>query len=162
MISILGLAFPALAFNKGKSVIAEIFSQHKLTRVFAFHIAETGSKLFIGWLGDPALFDESRLEYHPVVKAGAVGLKSAALSYWAIDNGKVKVGEEVIAENLRTLIVSGTDTIFGPQEQVDKIYAKIETAVKKNGHWILACGLHPFPKISFSWGGQDWTLTRDR
>jgi hypothetical protein len=162
IISILGLAFPALAFSREKSLISEIFSQHRLPRVFAFHLAETGPKLFIGWLGDPALFDASHLEYHPVVKVGAVGLKKVALSYWAIDNGKVKVGEEVIAGNLRTIIISGTDTIFGPQEQVDKIYAKIETAVKRNGHWILACGLHPFPKISFSWGGQDWTLTRDR
>ncbi|KAF8345404.1 aspartic peptidase domain-containing protein [Amanita rubescens] len=145
---ILGLAFSALAFSQEKSVISETF--------------KTGSKLFIGWLGDLALFDASRLEYHRVVKAGAVGLKKVALSYWAINNGKVKVGEEVIAENLWTLIVSGTDAIFGPQEQVDKIYAKIETAVKRNGHWILRCNLHPFPKISFSWGGQDWTLTRDR
>ena len=143
-----------------------MYGQLQLRRVFALHLAETGSKLFIGWLGNPELFDENRLEYYDVVKVKVEGLKTAALSYWALDNGKVKVGEEVIAEQLRTLIVSGTDMIFGPENYVKEIYDEIETATKmSNGQWVFMCDLngHPFPKISFSWGnGKDWTLTLDR
>ena len=125
-----------------------MYGLSRIPRVFALHLAETGPKLFIGWLGDPALFDK-KIEYYEVIK-----LKNA-WSYWALDDGKIKVGKEVIAEALQTLIVSGTDMIFGPEEYVKKIYDKIETAEIKNGQWVFNCDLkRPFPEISFSWGGS--------
>lgn len=126
---------------------------------FAFYLTKgSGSVLHIG--GTDPRYTDKDIEYHPILGLADGGLR---LSYWAIGNGKIKVGDKIVASGISTIIDSGTDMIFGPTSIVSNIYAAIPFGDATSHVFPCRLPAQQFPKISFSWGdGKEWTIDRER
>ncbi|KAJ7616454.1 acid protease [Roridomyces roridus] len=145
---ILGLAFPA-ASNLHHNPFFVTANKQGSTEEnkFAFYIANNASELYLGGVDHRKY--SGRIEYN--------GVNSSA-GLWQTTGAKVTVGGVTALSGLDTIIDSGAPFIYGPQADVDKLYAQVP------GSKMYDAGFYSFPcadppKIAFSWGGRSWNIS---
>jgi len=147
---ILGLAFPAISNLGQKPYFNTAIEQGAVkSSEFGFHLASTGSELFLGGTND-ALFSGT-IEYHDL---------SSTNGFWQIGGASALVDATAAVSGFETIIDSGTTIMYGPADAVKTFYSKVkgsEVFDATNGYYSFPCS--SVPDVSFSWGGKDWPIT---
>jgi cathepsin D len=154
------MAFPSVAQLNHTPFFQHAIQQNKVVSgVFAFYLAESSSELHLG--GTNPQHYSGPIEYHPVVKTDVNGTSEFAL--WLIGMGEVRVnGKGVPLSPFKTVIDTGTPLMYGPPDEVKKVYAQVPGSQALTGDLQ---GYHSFPcnnvpKISFKWdSGKVWTIS---
>ena len=66
--------------------------------------------------------------------------------------------------NIRTIIDSGTTIIYGPPKQVEALYKSIPDSAlfdSQNGFYTYPCD-NPPDNVAFNWGGNSWTISKEK
>ncbi|KAJ7729948.1 acid protease [Mycena metata] len=116
---------------------------------FSFYLANTGSELYIG--GTDTKKYTGAIEFHSI---------NTTTGLWQPTNGQAKVGSTTVSTGLQPIIDSGTTLMYCPPALVQQIYAQVPGAKvfeADEGLWSYPCASPP--KISFNWGGKDWTVS---
>ncbi|KAK6974365.1 acid protease [Favolaschia claudopus] len=147
---ILGLAFPAIS-NLGKNPFFNTAANAGAVAAnqFSFYLASTGSELYLG--GANKAHYTGAIEYNSV---------DSSSGFWQATNGKAKVGTTTVLSSVQTIIDSGTTIMYGPPADVKKIFASVSGSKlfdSTNGFYSYPCATPP--KISFNYGGKDWTIS---
>ncbi|KAJ7206535.1 acid protease [Mycena pura] len=149
---ILGLAFPAISNLKQNPFFVSADGQGTVdANQFAFKLASSGSNLFLGGTDD-SLFSGD-IEFHPV---------DSSTGFWQATGASVAVASSKAVSGFQTIIDSGTTLAYGPPAAVKEVFAKVKGSTlfdSENGFYSYPCATPP--KISFSWGGQDWAISAD-
>lgn len=86
-----------------------------------------------------------KMEWHKVLDT----------SRWIIGNGHISVknGEEVLCRGFTALIDSGIPFIYGPKQDVEKIYARLGVSLKGNSDkYRIYCNQEY--NVGFGWGTE--------
>lgn len=146
---ILGLGWSAIAQDGCIAPMAALVASGKLEEpVFAFYLGnqKPGELVFGGvdsshYTGD--------FTYVPL----------SAETYWQVALGGIKVGATPVSSSTSSAIVdSGTSLLVGPEADVEAV-AKQLGAVQQQGAYIVDCSKTTLPSLTFSLGGQDFSLT---
>jgi hypothetical protein len=118
---------------------------------FSFRIASEASgdtsELYLGG-ANPSQYSGS-LEWNSV----------ASQSYWTL-KGDVKVGSDTAIGGTYMIVDTGTTVIVVPTNYAKTIWSQVEGAsVYGSGYYTYPCASPP--KISFNFGGKDWTVGPD-
>lgn len=145
---ILGLGFSSLSLGKVPTVLDNAIKHNLLDEpVFSFYLGdEQEGELTIGGV------DESRYvgDFHNV--------KLLSATYWEIELGYLKVGDQKVASQTTAIVDSGTSLITGPSKTVEKI-AELVGARKFGTQYVLDCNkASDIPDITLNIGGKDFTL----
>ncbi|KAJ7612329.1 acid protease [Mycena polygramma] len=149
---ILGLAFPAISNLNKNPVFTNMNAQGAVdANQFGFHLAESGSELYLG--GTNSELYTGDIEFNAVDSSGG---------FWQATGASVKVGSTSAVTGFQTIIDTGTTLAYGPPAAVKKLFAKVSGSKlfdSTNGYYSYPCDSPP--KISFNWGGKDWTVSAD-
>ncbi|KAJ7766341.1 acid protease [Mycena maculata] len=118
---------------------------------FGFYLASSGSELYLGGANDDLYSGD--VEYNSV---------DSSSGFWQATGAEAKVGSIAAVTGFQTIIDSGTTLMYGPPAAVKKLFAKVSGSKlydSTNGYYSYPCASPP--KISFTWGGKDWTISSD-
>jgi hypothetical protein len=154
------MAFPVVSRLNHTPFFQHAIQQNKVASgAFAFYLAESGSELHLG--GTNSQHYSGPIEYHPVVDTEANG--TSKMAYWQLGDAEVSMnGKSVPLSPFQTIIDTGTTLMFGPTDDVEKVYAQVEGSKPLTGELE---GFYSFPcdnvpKLSFKWGiGKAWTIS---
>ena len=78
-----------------------------------------------------------------------------------LGGGELDVNGMNVVSPIITIIDSGTSFMFGPPDEVEKVYAQVPGSQPLTG---AMQGFYSFPcktvpKISFKWGGKAWAVS---
>ena len=154
------MAFPAISQLNHTPFFHHAIQQDKVASgVFALYLAKSGSELHLG--GTNPQHYVGPIEYHPVIKTDVNG--ALEFAFWLLGQAEVGVnGKSVPLSPFSTIIDSGTSIMYGPPDEVKKVYAQVEGSQPLTGKLE---GFHSFPcdnvpRISFKWGsGKAWTIS---
>ncbi|KAJ6606003.1 acid protease [Mycena vulgaris] len=147
---ILGLAFPAIS-NLGENPFfnTAIDAGTVDANQFGFYLASSGSELYLGGTNEDLY--SGAIEFNDV---------DSSTGFWQAAGAKAKVGTTTAVSGFQTVIDSGTTLMYGPPAAVKKLYAAVSGSKvydSANGYYSYPCATPP--KISFNWGGKDWTIS---
>ncbi|KAF7312468.1 Acid protease [Mycena indigotica] len=149
---IMGMAFPEIS-NIGESPFFD--TAHSAGNVdsnmFSFYLASTGSELYLG--GTNSKLYSGDIEYVPV---------AASSGFWQATGAKIKVGSTTVLQDFQAIIDSGTTIMYGPPASVKEVFSHVEGSQlfdSASGFYSYPCD-NP-PKLSFNYGGKDWTISAD-
>ncbi|KAF7343255.1 Acid protease [Mycena venus] len=149
---ILGLAFPAISnLNKNPFFVNANADGAVDANQFSFYLASSGSELYLGGTNEDLY--TGKIEFNSV---------DSSTGFWQATGAKAKVGSTTAVSGIQTIIDSGTTLMYGPAADVKKIFAKVSGSKvfdSTNGYYSFPCSTPP--KISFNWGGKDWTISSD-
>ncbi|KAJ7057950.1 acid protease [Mycena amicta] len=152
---VLGLAFPALSRLKHDPYFNTAYANRwlppLLANQYAFYLATTGSELYLG--GTNRIRYTGDIEFHDI---------SASTGFWQIGGASVQVGHETAVSSFETVIDSGTTIMYGPPDAVEKVYANVPGSVlydSSDGTGFYSFPCNSIPQVSFSWGGQHWSIS---
>ena len=153
------MAFPVLSALNHTPFFNHAIQQKKVASgVFALYLAESGSELHLG--GTNPRHYSGPIEYHPVIKTDVNG--TSEIAFWNIGKAEVGVnGKSVPLSPFSTIIDSGTSIMYGPADDVKKVYAQVEGSKPLSGdlEGFYSFPCDKVPKISFKWGnGKAWTI----
>ena len=150
---LLGLAFPAISNLKHDPFVFTAVSQKTAKEgAFAFRLGSSGSELYIGGTNDDLY--SGKVEYHKV---------STENGFWQIGGASAKVGGQSVADSFDTIIDSGSTIITAPTDAAQKFWAGVDGAKEydeQQGLYQYPC--KSAPKVSFSWGGNDWEVSSEK
>ena len=153
------MAFPAISQLNHTPFFQHAIEQNKIAPgVFALYLAESGSELHLG--GTNPQHYVGPIEYHPVIKTDVNG--ALEFAFWLLGQAEVGVnGKSVPLSPFETIIDSGTSLMYGPPDEVEKVYAQIEGSQALGGalQGFYSFPCNNVPKINFKWGsGKAWTI----
>jgi cathepsin D len=154
------MAFPAISNLNHTPFFQNAIQQNKVASgVFALYLAESGSELHLG--GTNPRHYSGPIEYHPVIKTEVNG--TSEIAFWQLGDAEVGVnGKSVPLSPFQTIIDSGTTLMYGPPDEVEKVYAQVEGSKALTGdlEGFYSFPCDKVPKISFKWGnGKAWTIS---
>ena len=154
------MAFPPVSHLNHTPFFQHAIQQDKVaTGAFAFYLAESGSELHLG--GTNPQHYSGPIEYHPVVNTKANG--KSKIAYWQLDDAEVSVnGKSIPLSPFETIIDTGTTLMYGPTDDVKKVYAQVEGSKPLTddleGYYSFPCD--NAPKMNFKWGnGKAWAIS---
>ena len=157
------MAFPAISNLNHTPFFQHAIQQNQVaSSVFALYLTESGSELHLG--GTNSQHYSGPIEYHPVLNMEVNGTSEIAL--WLLGEAEVGVnGKSAPLSPFKTIIDSGTSLMYGPPDEVEKVYAQVEGSQpltdKLEGFYSFPCD--NVPRISFKWGsGKAWTISEAR
>ncbi|TFK47833.1 acid protease [Heliocybe sulcata] len=176
---ILGLGFPRLSTLSDRVVNATpvfaTLSQQGLVNYPLFGLSltrNTSGTLSLGAIDASVVKDVNNIEWNPVVAFSPFSTERNTTSYlqWAIPMASILVNGTVIApsptyptaysNNSLALLDVGTPGIYGPWQDVSRIYSAIDGArlvdTSSGGQWALPCDISE--TISFVFGQTNFTL----
>ena len=155
------MAFPALSRFNHTPFFQHAIQQNKVAYgVFGFYLADSGSELHLG--GTNPHHYSGPIEYHPVINSEVNGISE--IGFWQLGKAEVHVnGKRVPLPPLKTITDSGSSYMYGPLDDVNKLYAQVEGSQAltgdQQGFYSFPC--NNVPKMSFKWGsGKAWTVLR--
>merc|ERR1712032_1757020 len=80
-------------------------------------------------------------------------------SYWEVTLDGAKVGGQSVSQTNKAIVDSGTSLLAGPTEEVQAIAAKLNAKSILGKEYTVDCNAD-LPDISFTLGGNDYTLTK--
>ncbi|KAF8346131.1 aspartic peptidase domain-containing protein [Amanita rubescens] len=106
-------------------------------------------ELHLGWI-DEAVYTGD-IEYHQIVDPGDL---------WMIEGGQIQVNGRIVLSGFTSIIDSGTPFIYGPLEDVAKIYRLLGGEVIGNRYYFPCDRVR---SVSFTWGTnrQPWYIPDD-
>ncbi|EEB91314.1 hypothetical protein MPER_10342, partial [Moniliophthora perniciosa FA553] len=116
-----------------------------------FYLATQNSELFLGGT-NPNLYT-GEIEYHQI---------DTSSGFWQIPGASVLVGSTEAVSDFATIIDSGTTIMYGPPSDVKELYSKVQGSRlidQVNGFYAFPC--NNIPKVAFSWGSTEWTITEE-
>jgi cathepsin D len=154
------MGFPAMSNLNHTPFFQHAIQQNKVASgVFAFYLAESGSELHLG--GTNPQHYSGPIEYHSVIDTEVNG--TSEIAFWQLGGAEVGVnGKSVPLSPFPTIVDSGTTFMYGPPDEVEKVYAQVPGSQALTG---VLQGFYSFPcndvpKISFKWGsGKAWIVT---
>ena len=153
------MGFPAISTLNHTPFFHNAIQQKKVASgVFAFYLGESGSELHLG--GTSPQHYHGSIEYHPILDAVIQNRNVPA--FWVLGGGELDVNGMNVVSPIITIIDSGTSFMFGPPDEVEKVFAQVPGSQALTGGLQ---GFHSFPcnnvpKISFKWGsGKAWTIS---
>ncbi|TFK72900.1 acid protease [Pluteus cervinus] len=172
---VLGLGFPRLS-SIGRSVNGSTpffvrLAQHGLLDYPMFGISMRNSTgyLTLGAIDASVVQNASLIGWNPVVEFPPLGTDSdPEYLQWAIPLTQISIGNTTFTaqptypaqtNNLSyALIDIGSSGIFGPYQDVSRIFASIDGAryVGPDGEWVVPCDTEAL--MSFEFGGRNYTL----
>lgn len=156
---ILGMAYPRIAVDGVAPVFDNIMSQKKVEQnVFSFYLnrnpdTEPGGELLLGGT-DPEYYTGD-FNYVNVTRQ----------AYWQIRVDSMAVGDQLslCKGGCEAIVDSGTSLITGPSVEVKALQKAIGAFPLIQGEYMVNCDKVPsLPVISFSVGGQVYTLTGEQ
>ena len=154
------MAFPTISQLNHTPFLQTAIDQNKIAAgVFALYLTESGSELHLG--GTNPRHYSGPIEYHPVVKTDVNG--TSEFAFWMLGQAEVGInGKSAPLSPFKTIIDSGTSIMYGPQAEVEKVYAQVPGSQALTGalqgSYSFPC--NNAPKISFKWGsGKAWTIS---
>jgi cathepsin D len=145
MDGILGMGYPQISMNGLTPLMPLLKQQGKIDKnVVTFALAHTGedSVMIVG--GEDASLRSEEFVYHPVTQKG----------YWMIDVDSVKMGDKVVASNLKGIVDTGTSLMVASKDTLGDI---ANITVKQD----CSSPTSDMPDITFTIGGKEYTLTGD-
>lgn len=146
---ILGLGFSTLSLGGVPTVLDNAIQNGLIDEpIFAFYLGDNeDGELTIGGV-DTARYTG---EFHNV--------KLLVATYWEIEMGFIKVGDNTIASQTTAIVDSGTSLVTGPSELIDSI-AEFVGATKFFNSYYLSCNsAKNIPDITINIDGRDYILT---
>lgn len=105
-------------------------------------------QLHLSWI-DEAVYTGD-IEYHQIVNPGDL---------WMIENGQIHVNDKIVLSGFMSIIDSGTPFIYGPFEDVKKIYQSLGGLEIEKRYYFPCRRLR---SVSFSWNNlQQWYIPND-
>jgi hypothetical protein len=147
---ILGMAFDVLSVNGETTGFKNLIDQGLVDEgMFAFYLGNSrmdkGELTLGGYNTD-----------HFKGELNWVDLTQA--TYWVIDMDDMSVDGTSLSSTTKAIVDSGTSLITGPSEDIEKLADAVGAKPFISGEYLIPCeGDHP--DITFSIGGQDYTLS---
>ncbi len=125
------------------------FPRNVPLNVFALWLSYyVGPQLHLSWI-DEAVYTGD-IEYHQIVDPGDL---------WMIKDGQIQVNGRSVLSGFMSIIDSGTPFIYGPLEDVAKIYRSLGGEVIENRYYFPC---HRVRSVSFTWDNlQPWYISND-
>ncbi|KAF8256813.1 aspartic peptidase domain-containing protein [Lactarius quietus] len=175
---ILGFGFPRLSTIAHLTANATPFfptlAQHGLLDypIFGIHVERNGStgSLSLGAVDSTIITNFSLIEWNEVVSFEPFGSENNVTSYlqWAIPITNITIGTETFvleatypqanANHSVALFDIGTPGIFGPYQDVERLFSVIDGArlVDPSGQWAIPCDTNL--TFAFTFSEQNYTL----
>ena len=155
------MGFPTLSHLNQTPFFQNAIQQNKVASgVFAFYLAESReSELHLGGT-NPQRYS-GPIEYHPVINSEFNG--KSEIAFWQLGDGEIDVNGKHVSSSIMTIIDSGTTLMYGPVDEVEKIYAQVPGSKALSGAYqdFYSFPCNNVPKISFKWGcGKAWTISK--
>ncbi|KAL7007045.1 hypothetical protein EMMF5_003271 [Cystobasidiomycetes sp. EMM_F5] len=145
---LMGLAFQSISSMNQTPFIQSLMSQNSIkSGQFSFSLGKSGSELYLG--GANGNKYSGNIEWHPVVSE----------SYWVV-GGKAQVNGKDASKDFYAIVDTGTTVIVAPPDQAKAFWAQVPGAEPYgNGYYTFPCD--SVPKVSFSFGGKQWSVSSD-
>nr|XP_020475553.1 cathepsin D [Monopterus albus] len=156
---ILGMAYPSISVDGVTPVFDNIMSQKKVEKnVFSFYLnrnpdTEPGGELLLGGT-DPKYYDG---DFHYI--------NLTRKAYWQIRVDQMAVGSQLNLCNngCEAIVDTGTSLITGPATEIKALHKAIGAIPLIQGEYMVSCDkVKSLPPISFTIGGQGYTLTGEQ
>ncbi|XP_023697906.1 cathepsin D-like [Paramormyrops kingsleyae] len=156
---ILGMAYPRISVDGVTPVFDNIMSQKKVEKnVFSFYLnrnpdTQPGGELLLG--GTDPKFYTGDFNYVNISRQ----------AYWQIHMDGMSVGSQLNLCNggCEAIVDTGTSLITGPSAEVKALQKAIGAIPLIQGEYMVDCKKVPtLPSVSFSLGGQSYTLTGEQ
>lgn len=145
MDGILGMAYPTISENKLPTVMEALKKDGAISEnIVTFNLNHTGtdSSMTLGGIDESEVSGD--IEYHDV----------ASESYWLIKVDSLKLGDKVIASNLKGIVDTGTSLMVANKSVIEDI---ANLTVKQD----CSTDASSLPDVTFVIDGKDYTLTGD-
>jgi len=149
---ILGLAWDSISVGHTTPVFENMITQHPdMEKVFSFYLPDGDSakgELVLGGV-DPSHY-EGDLQTVPLTNE----------TYWETHISSASLGSMQLVGDAPVVLDSGTSTLTGPVEHVDRIAKALNaTPVPGRPMYTVSClALSTMPSLTFVIGGKSWTL----
>lgn len=156
---ILGMAYPRIAVDGVVPVFDNIMSQKLVeNNVFSFYLnrnpeTQPGGELLLG--GTDPKYYTGDFHYLTVTREG----------YWQVHMDGVNVEKQLFLckSGCEAIVDTGTSLITGPAEEIKALQKVIGATPITTGEYMVDCNkVTSLPVISFSLGGQTYTLTGEQ
>ncbi|GAA5913302.1 hypothetical protein JCM8208_005203 [Rhodotorula glutinis] len=149
---LMGMGYQSISTLGASPLFQTLVSQGKVASAkFSFHLADSGSELYLGGMNS-ALFRASSTKAYPVVSQ----------SYWLLA-AKANVGGSAVGSvgQFNAIIDTGTSVIVAPTASARQFWAAVpNSGVYGSGYYTYPCAAAP--SISFSFGqtfGEQWAIS---
>jgi len=145
----------------GGEIFEALAKGQQVDPILSFHLTPQGGTLYIGGV-DTALSPADKWVHAAVIFPPQEGSDSGShhepLAHWDIKVDSISVGATAVAHNFAATIDTGANFIYGAEEAVKALYAKIPEAkvevhpIDKDTYYVLPCTAKP--SVSFTVGGH--------